>query len=99
MNEVVRLIERFLERRDDQYLMDALRLIADAPSAAYTHPGDRAVAVARRFHDLYEELAPSFGYETRPESRVEFDALPRENRHLMVAVCVVVLQEMEDGLV
>ncbi len=27
------------------------------------------VEMAKRFHELYEELAPSFGYETRQETR------------------------------
>jgi hypothetical protein len=54
-----------------------------------------AVALARRFHELYEELAPSTGYETRPETRGPWAALPRENRFLMIAVCSVILKEME----
>jgi hypothetical protein len=42
-------------------------------------------ALARRFHEIYERLAPSFGYETRAETR-EFDpATP--NGKLMIAVC------------
>lgn len=31
-----------------------------------------ALALAKQFHDTYERLAPSFGYETRPETR-DFD--------------------------
>lgn len=39
---------------------------------------------ARRFHEIYERLAPQFGYETRPDTK-EFDpASP--NGKLMVAV-------------
>lgn len=59
-------------------------------------PSRDAVALARRFHELYEELAPSTGYKTRPETRVPWDELPRENRFLMIAVCSVILKEMED---
>ena len=54
------------------------------------------VALARRFHELYEELAPTAGYETRLETRVPWDELPRENRFLMIAVCTVILKEMAD---
>lgn len=41
--------------------------------------------VARLFHDEYERLAPSFGYETREDTRV-FDA-NSPNGQLMIAVC------------
>jgi hypothetical protein len=37
------------------------------------------------FHETYERLAPSFGYETRTDTRV-FD-LESKNGKLMVAVC------------
>lgn len=56
---------------------------------------DDAVALARRFHELYEKLAPEFGYTTRRETAVPWAALPRDNRNLMVAVCTVILSERE----
>ena len=56
-----------------------------------------AVALARRFHDLYEELAPVFGYATRKDTAVPWDDLPRNNRFLMIAVCTYILREMEDA--
>lgn len=56
-----------------------------------------AESVARRFHELYERLAPNFGYETRPESAVPWSEVPERNRSLMVAVADVLLGEM--GLV
>lgn len=43
------------------------------------------LALALRFHEVYERLAPSFGYETRTETRV-FDP-ESKNGKLMVAVC------------
>lgn len=43
-----------------------------------------AERIAREFHAAYERLAPSHGYETREESRTEWDALPAANRGLMV---------------
>lgn len=44
-----------------------------------------AIKLAREFHDLYESLAPSFGYETRQDTKV-FDP-NSQNGRLMVAVC------------
>lgn len=41
--------------------------------------------LARKFHEIYERLAPSFGYETRKETR-QFDP-NTPNGKLMVAVC------------
>jgi hypothetical protein len=46
-------------------------------------------ALARFFHDTYERLAPSFGYETRPETRT-FDPTSKNGR-LMVAVARKIL--------
>lgn len=43
-------------------------------------------ALAQAFHEAYERLAPSFGYETRRESAVPWEQVPEQNRALMVAV-------------
>lgn len=40
--------------------------------------------IARRFHELYEDMAPSFGWES--QSPVTWDKLPDANRQLMLAV-------------
>jgi hypothetical protein len=50
-----------------------------------------AEGLAQRFHEAYERLAPSFGYETRPESATAWANVPDNNRSLMVAVCAEVL--------
>jgi hypothetical protein len=53
-----------------------------------TKPTDEtsdALALAIRFHEAYERLAHSFGYETRPDTRA-FDPTSK-NGKLMVAVC------------
>jgi hypothetical protein len=47
--------------------------------------------LARRFHEIYERLAPKFGYETREETR-EFDPNSK-NGKLMVAVCLEIMNE------
>jgi hypothetical protein len=46
--------------------------------------------LAQEFHDAYERLAPSFGYETRTETR-QFDPTTPNGR-LMVAVAEHILQ-------
>lgn len=51
------------------------------------------IDMARRFHDVYEHLAPEFGYETRPETR-EFDP-DSPNGRLMIAVCREVTSDIE----
>ncbi|MET7335863.1 hypothetical protein [Nonomuraea sp. NPDC005650] len=47
--------------------------------------------IARAFHETYERLAPSHGYQTRPESSVPWEAVPEANRTLMVAVATELL--------
>lgn len=47
---------------------------------------------AKLFHDIYEKLAPDFGYHTRPEYR-EWNT-NTNNAQLMMAVCEIVLAEI-----
>ena len=49
--------------------------------------------IARMFHDYYEELAPSFGYETRKDTK-QFDA-NSSNGRLMIAVSKKVLDSIK----
>ncbi|WP_130291661.1 hypothetical protein [Pseudonocardia sediminis] len=39
--------------------------------------------LARRFHELYERLAPDHGYETRRDSAVPWSEVPAANKALM----------------
>ena len=55
-----------------------------------------ASSLARRFHDAYERLAPQFGYETRPDTKVYDPDTP--NGRLMAAVCVEVMAEFTEQL-
>jgi len=48
--------------------------------------------LTRQFHDAYERLAPSFGYETRADTK-QFDPTSKNGR-LMIAVCDVVLRDL-----
>lgn len=57
----------------------------------------KAEELARRFHETYERLAPSFGYETREASRKEWADVPDRNKRLMIAVCGELLREFEAG--
>ncbi len=52
-----------------------------------------AEQLAKRFHELYEELAPSCDYRTRRESAVPWAEVPEKNKSLMVAVCARILGE------
>lgn len=51
-----------------------------------------AEALARRFHETYERLAPSFGYETRKASAVPWERVPEQNKALMRAVAAELLK-------
>jgi hypothetical protein len=52
-----------------------------------------AIELAKRFHALYESLAPSCSYKTHKASRVPWNKLPVANRILMVAVCEQLIRE------
>lgn len=65
---------------------------SDLRGVAVTQAGEvDGEALARRFHETYERLAPSFGYETRTETR-EFDP-ESANGRLMIAVCAELSQQ------
>lgn len=49
--------------------------------------------IARQFHEVYERLAPQFGYETREDTKV-FDP-QSQNGRLMIAVCAEVIGEIK----
>lgn len=55
-----------------------------------------AEPLARRFHELYEQLAPSFGYVTREDTR-QFDP-DSQNGRLMIAVCALLSLVPEPAL-
>jgi len=50
------------------------------------------VKLAKLFHQVYEDLAPSFGYETRTDTK-EFDE-DSKNGKLMIATCKAILPEI-----
>jgi len=52
--------------------------------------------LAERFHTLYEQLAPSFGYDTRKESAKPWADVPSQNKALMTEVCRHILTDHND---
>jgi len=52
-----------------------------------------AEALARKFHDTYERLAPKFGYKTRKDTRTFDPHSP--NGKLMIAVCAEIIRERD----
>ena len=57
---------------------------------------ERAEALARRFHETYERLAPDYGYKTREASAKPWAEVPEQNKSLMIAVCSELLGEEPD---
>jgi hypothetical protein len=52
-----------------------------------------AEQIARRFHETYERLGPSFGWQTQESARdKDFDELPDSNRALMIATVTTLLE-------
>ena len=51
-----------------------------------------AEALAKFFHETYERLAPEYGYETREESAVSWENVPKQNKSLMIATSKEVLK-------
>jgi hypothetical protein len=54
-----------------------------------------AETLAKKFHDTYEALAPSFNYKTR-NGGDPLEEVPEDYRNLMVAVCRVVLNDVRE---
>ncbi len=55
-----------------------------------------AEILAREFHELYESLAPNFGYSTNPDTRI-FNT-NSSNGKLMIAVCDKILDQLQNLL-
>jgi len=70
-------------------------LIAQKEPVAKLHCSDglEAAALAKRFHETYERLAPRLDYKTRHESAVPWHKVPDKNKMLMIAVCEEILKE------
>ena len=53
--------------------------------------------LAKTFHEVYEKLAPAYGYETNKETRI-FDKNSR-NGKLMIATCEGILNMLDSELI
>ncbi len=56
-----------------------------------------AEQMARIFHDVYERLAPEYGYKTREESAKPWNEIPESNRQLMIATVTEVLRILSES--
>ncbi|MGI8688805.1 MAG: hypothetical protein ACR2M3_09530 [Thermomicrobiales bacterium] len=56
-----------------------------------------AMELARRFHDTYARLAPTFGEEAHTESEVRWGGVSGPHKRLMVAVCYEIQRGDEAG--
>lgn len=54
-----------------------------------------AEQLAQLFHDMYERLAPEFGYTTRKSSAQPWKDVSEPNKSLMIAVAKRVLEELK----
>jgi hypothetical protein len=57
-----------------------------------------AEALAKRFHETYERLAPQYAYKTQVSSAVDWADVPSCNKRLMIAVCAEILAENSKAL-
>lgn len=46
---------------------------------------DDTEALAQKFHEAYERLAPQFSYQTREASAKPWREVPSDNKRLMIA--------------
>ena len=51
-------------------------------------------ALAKRFHEVYERLAPGYGYKTREDTKVFDPNTP--NGRLMTAVCEEIMSDVKE---
>jgi hypothetical protein len=59
----------------------------------FLRKGGEPEALAEKFHEAYERLAPDYAYQTREVSAVRWENVPPKNRALMIAVCTEILKE------
>ena len=55
----------------------------------------KEIKMAELFHDTYETLAPSYGYETRKDTKA-FDPQSK-NGQLMIAVCSFIASQIQSA--
>lgn len=80
------------ERSEEELLDEIEKLHQQLTSRDAEVAELNAEQLANLFHETYESLAPSYGYETRPETKVFNPESP--NGKLMIAVCTEVLKAL-----
>jgi hypothetical protein len=75
----------------EEILVEMERLQKEEPKQGTLEEANK---LALLFHNTYERLAPSFGYETRQDTK-EFD-FKSNNGKLMVAVCAEILKWQQE---
>ena len=56
------------------------------------NPIENHLQLAEWLHDTYEELAKEKGWETQERTKVPFDKLPMENKKVMFAIAVKIIE-------
>lgn len=78
-------------RRLDMPYSENAPFLAELPVIEDQAAPSEPEQLAQFFHETYERLAPSFGYQTREESAVSWSHVPENNKQLMIAVAAQVL--------
>jgi hypothetical protein len=97
---MARIVERLnLTSKERKRALEAYFEVKDLNALSIMVPDEdleRAEEVAEAFHIWYERVAPDYGYETRAETAVPWEAVPEANRRLMVRV---VRELMQQGII
>lgn len=94
------IIHRLKQMIDDE-AGDGVRFIDDEAgdgvreSVSHSRKRITPAALAKRFHETYERLAPSFNYKTRKSSAKPWKSVPDNNKKLMIAVCREILRDLD----
>jgi hypothetical protein len=86
------IIDNWLEKNGDPEITKQVE--QEAKELCEQETLEEAAELALVFHNTYEKLAPSFGYETRQDTK-EFD-FKSNNGRLMVAVCSEVIKWQQE---
>lgn len=86
--ELTPLGQFYWQLAKDELLTDALAFTTTGSTSAMPYDPE---SVAKLFHETYERLAPFYQYQTRDATRKPWEAVPENNKRLMIAVAVEVL--------
>ena len=72
--------------------IDALHTEIKAIRAAVQNRLIKPIALAKEFHELYEQQSQKVGWKTQTQCQVDFKDLPKENKIAMTYTCSKLLQ-------